>query len=326
MIAVRIAGKPRDNDCHTWADFFELLAVVNLDRSCTLNGAIDRVMDSPEEEALDEPDEIPSQRLLVESSPGAAERERARQHFLDAIQLCMWRSSEYGDNYPFVIAADRSEMRLKDALTDPMYSYLFLLLCGSQPFIVRDNHQLTDGFELFASSVLTNLMPAGSQVFLFGKATSTKYSGTKHGKLAALAADVDGKLHLAPGDYRDGDRGDGGLDLVAWHDLGDRSGNKLVAFAQCACSRSDWRRKQAEIVPDVFGAHLTTSPWWMPFVFIPMCFRATTGKWAVPGDVKRVVLVDRLRMMNNCRDFGSTNAASGARTLVEAVFASEEVV
>ena len=61
-------------------------------------------------------------------------------------------------------------------------------------------------------------------------------------------------------------------------------------------------------------------------MFIPICFRTTGGNWAVIGDVKNVVLMDRLRLINNCGDFVAANDSCGAKALVSAVCGSEGVV
>jgi len=50
-------------------------------------------------------------------------------------------------------------------------------------------------------------------------------------------------------DFKQGDSGDGGLDLVAYHPMGDKLGHIPIAFAQCGCSLQDLEHKQLEAHP-----------------------------------------------------------------------------
>ena len=45
---------------------------------------------------------------------------------------------------------------------------------------------------------------------------------------------------------------DGKLDIVAWRAFPDRRAGKLIGFGQCACGKTDWRTKFAELQPEAF--------------------------------------------------------------------------
>lgn len=333
MVTIRLSGIPRDNDTHTWADYLELVALVNSDGVCTSEFALDRLMDSPEQEQgeveADTGDEDDGEGQLLVSSSRQDARRRARfsQRIDDAISLCRWRSSGYSDTYPFEVDLSLSEVRLKQKLSDANYSYLFLLMCGNLPFVCRDRSSLTDAFERYCHQVFECVLPVGSEVHVFGKAiASARFSGTKKEKLKKLAAAIRGD-YLAKDDYfRENDQGDAGIDLVGWHSLKDTASNIPVAFAQCACSREEWIRKQSEVLPAYLDRLVKSSPSWVPFLFTPVCFRAPNGSWAVGGDVKSVVLMDRLRILSNCQNYSTANQASRAKEFVNAVSAAEEVV
>lgn len=332
MIVIRVDGKPRDEDTHTWSDYLELLALINLDRVCGHEFALDRLSDSPEDDSLadddddeyDEPDERAQEDTF--SLKRSRAREKASIRLVDAFSLCQWRSAAYGHRYPYEVNLSSREIRLRDELTEAHYSYLFLLLCGNQPFIKKEKNALTDGFEKFCAFVFSQVVPQGSEVHVYGKAAVTRYKGNKLEKLKALCADLRGRLIANPQAFRKGDNGDSGIDIVAWHGLNDEAMNIPVSLAQCACSREDWVKKQAEILPDFFANHMTTNPPWVPFMFIPICFRSASGTWAYSGEVKNVVLMDRLRILKNCSDFRAANDACTAKKLVRAAFGSEEVV
>lgn len=330
MILVQIDGKPRDEDVHTWSDYIELLALVNLDRVCGHEFVLDRLCDSPEDESLTEDDEDKNSedqepdRTFSQKQSRMRERESIR--LSDAFTLCQWRNAVYGEEYPYEVDLDSREIRLKVELSEAHYSYLFLLLCGNQPFVKKSNKLLTDGFEKFCTFVFSRVVPQGSEVHVFGKAAVTRYKGTKLEKLKALCSDLRGRLIADGQAFRKGDNGDGGIDIVAWHGLNDSAMNIPVSLAQCACSRADWVKKQAEILPDFFANHLSTNPPWVPYMFIPICFRSTSGAWAYSGEVRNVVLMDRLRIIKNCFDFQAANDVCTAKKLVQEAVGSEEVV
>jgi len=326
MIELRISGRPKDSDIHTWADYLEMLALVNLDGSCDFEFALDRVLDSPEVDN-NEDDEEDGEHGAGDQA--ATERLRAREknrsQITDAYLLCAWRSVAYGAAYPFKLADDRRSLHLCKPLEEGQLSYLFLLLCGNQPFILRQKHILTSGFEVFCKRVFHSLLPAGSEVYLFGAATSSRYAGTKIQKLTQLCNDVRGKMLQDETSYREGDTGDGGVDIVGWHGLHDDASNIVVSFAQCACSRSDWSRKQAEVGAGIFNAFITAPPW-MPVIFIPVCFRSSEGGWAYSAAVKDTVVMDRLRILRNCPDLAKANADCDVQNIVHSVTAIESVV
>lgn len=328
MISVRIDGKPRDNDVHTWADYLELLALVNLDRVCGHEFVLDRLCDSPEDGLSDVDDEDQEARDAQESVSDVQRRtrEKVSLRLNDAYALCFWRQCAYGSEYPYEVDLNGHEVRLKKELEDGHFSYLFLLLCGNQPFIKKENKQLTDGFEKFCAHVFSNVMPHGAEVHVYGKASGTRYRGNKLKKLTDLCGDLRGRLFAKEDSFRNGDAGDSGIDLVAWHGLNDQAFNIPVSLAQCACSRDEWIKKQAEILPDFFVNHFETIPPWMPFMFIPICFRATNGLWAYSGEVKNVVLMDRLRIIKNCKNFSAVNDECKVRCLMDGIFGSEGVV
>lgn len=325
MVEIRVQGVPRDNDTHTWSDFLELLTLVNLDSVCSLEFALDRMTDAPHEDS-DVEDDDGAETLSLSESRLARRRERYSVKLADAFALCSWRQNAYGEKYPFRIDASVPELLLKPELTESHYSYLFLLMCGNLPFVTRARNSLTDNFELFCKDVFKNVLPSGCEVHVFGKAASARYVGSKFEKFSLLCSDVKGHLKADENYFRRGDQGDGGIDLVAWKELGDLESNIPVSFGQCACSREEWVKKQAEVMPEYLATTMSCTPSWMPFVFLPICFRESSGGWAVKGEVKSVVLMDRFRLMSSCSDHLSTNNAINARAIVAEVSASEAIV
>jgi hypothetical protein len=113
-----------------------------------------------------------------------------------------------------------------------------------------------------------------------------------------LGADIGGKPQLSDKSFRGNDSGDGGIDLVSWLSLDIFEPQNIPSLlGQCACSREEWSVKQSEISASRLAHLLVPTHPWIEAIFIPLCFRDNSGRWAVPGDVARAVVVDRLRMI-----------------------------
>jgi len=263
---------PRDSDIHTVADFCELLCLVQLDRESSADFLED----------------------YIEDKEGSI----TQQELDDCFAHLRWRQSAFGAYYPFDIDKSRNTMEGVDALTDAQKFYVFLLLAANLPMLERTKYKpLTDAFENAALEVLKGMWPAVGDVKPFGK-NNTDYTGTKAERLNKLGDDIGGKPQLSDKSFRGRDSGDGGIDLVSWLSLDIfESQNIPSLLGQCACSREEWSVKQSEISASRLAHLLVPTHPWIEAIFMPICFRDNSGRWAVPGDVARAVVVDRLRMI-----------------------------
>ncbi|MEA5126452.1 hypothetical protein [Xanthomonas floridensis] len=334
MSFISINKKPIDSDTHTCLDFMELLCLVNMDGVSTVDTAIDRFFDSPgagrgddDVEEAEDMDEEASDR--DEGRAPVVNRRRAlvtrlRRRFSDAISLASWRNSEYGDSYPFTLDASNSMLSLKAELRELNYVYLFLLISANLAFVKERANDITNEFERMSMVAFSSVMPAGSQVHIFGKANASRYSGSAYNKLASLCADIRASLSVAEEDYRPNDSGDSGIDLVAWHGMGDMQSHIVVGLGQCACSRSNWTNKQLAASPQ--NLHYVNSPAsWKTFMFVPICFRRIGGQWAVATEIASVIFLDRLRLIKGIENSG-IGSFPFAENLVREVMASESIV
>lgn len=263
---------PRDKDIHTVADFCELLCLVQPDRESSADFLQDYIKDKEGSITQDELD--------------------------DCFAHLRWRQSAFGLHYPFSIHNTRNTMEAPTTLTDPQKFYVFLLLAANLPMLARTNYKsLTDAFEDAALLTLKEMWPLNGDVKPFGK-NNTHYTGNKAARLNRLGSDIGGKPQLSPNHFREADSGDGGIDLVSWLTLDIfESQNIPSLLGQCACSREEWSAKQSEISASRLAHMLVPTHPWMEAIFMPLCFRNNSGRWAVPGDVARAVVVDRLRMV-----------------------------
>lgn len=106
-------------------------------------------------------------------------------------------------------------------------------------------------FEECSLRVFQNLMPIGSQVYpaWASGGAQARYQGSLPEKYRRIASDIRAIPTFADRDFKTGDHGDGGIDIVAWHPLGDTRAAIPSALAQCGCSRDDWRHKHLEASP-----------------------------------------------------------------------------
>ena len=264
--------KPRDSDTHTIADFAELLCLVTVDRVCTRETIIDQARDVGEHTVTD---------VVLD----------------DCFSQLAWRVIAYGPHYPFQLDNRSRVLSANKTLLEPQKLYTLLLLCANLPFVTRRDGTLTAAFERIAFLALKASWSVNGVARAFGK-TETEYVGAKWQRINKLAEDIGGTGLCTDKSFREGDSGDGGIDLVAWLDLDAHEKlNIPSALAQCACSRDNWSTKQTEISEDRIKNLIHSTHRWNQIMFIPQSFRDSRGKWAVPGEIGQVILFDRLRIM-----------------------------
>lgn len=290
--------RPRDNDLHTLADFAELLCLLKPDRVLSDDDLRDHLFDEGDTRITD--DEL-----------------------VDALAQISWRSGAFAAGYPFAVAAHGASFSAARALSDEQRAYVFTLLCANLAHVPRSvQASLTDAFERAALCALRRIWPVSGTVRPFGKNTSD-YSGDKPTRLTALGRDIGGRPILKASQFRRGDSGDGGIDLVAWLDLDSTEKENIpAALAQCACSRHEWHRKQYEISHGALAKQLWPTAPWLEIIFIPISFRDNTGRWAVDAQVHQSIVVDRLRLLRHL-DFPGDWSAIAPPPFFESFLASQ---
>ncbi len=267
---------PRDHDCHTVADFLELLCLVNMDRQVSTDTLRDFIDDNRADKSFHLTD----------------------NELEDVLGQVRWRIEAFDAWYPFSLSEDGRVLEAPQILSLDQKRYVSLLLCGNLPFIARASRQgLTDFFERVSRIVLTEIWPINGTAILVGKNT-TELTGSKAHRMNTLGKLLGGNPNIKETDFRPGDRGDGGIDLAAYVTLDRWEHQNIVsALAQCACSRTDWSPKHCEITSTKLRSLIPSPVPWAELLFTPILFRSNSGKWAVPGDVPGVTLIDRLRVV-----------------------------
>lgn len=261
-----------DGDVHTLADFAELLCLLKPDRVLSADDLDDHLVD-------------------------ACQERRGARPIGDAFAHMEWRAAAFRAHYPFTISANQQAIAAADDLTAAQQAYVLLLLCANLPFTGAPYNPLTDAFERLAHLALKRMLPARASVKTFGK-NNVDYVGDKSEKMRKLALDIGCRPTVDPAKFRLRDSGDGGIDLAGWLDLdAHESENKLTCLAQCACSRTDWPRKQFEISRASIGKLFNPTTPWLEILCIPICFRNNNGRWAIDAEVGEIVMIDRLRLL-----------------------------
>lgn len=283
-----IDNLPDVSDPYTWTDFLELRSLVHPDK-CFTRG------------------ELSSLFTRVRST-GRAVKDSG-EVWSDAKGFVRSRAVAFGSAYPFSLSVDEDTIELSDEpFSAEQKFYLTLLICSSMAFLQKKN-ELARVFEECSLVVFKSLMPKGAEVHPAwasgGKAA--RYQGTLPEKYRAIASDIRAVPTFKDRDFKDGDHGDGGIDMVAWHPMGDEREAIPSAFAQCGCSREDWRRKHLEASPSKLRSKMNPHHAWASYYFMPIDLRWADGEWANKSDFGDAIMVDRLRLVRLARQFDIVN-------------------
>jgi hypothetical protein len=297
-------GVPEKADPFLWADFAELRALIHPDRAFSRGD-----LASIANRGKDIGKTTESSDVLIGADgvePAGKPKFDYESKWQDLISFVETRWVRLGDLYPFKVSADRDTLELEHVADWPHRTYLTLLLAASLRHINRLRHrELTRGFEETCLPVFRCLMPAGSEVRATwaGGGPEAPYTGTHYQKMQQIAADLRCTANFKEDDFKPNDTGDGGIDLLAWHPMADAAPGMPIAFAQCGCSREDWKFKQLEASPAKHGRHLPVMHPWSTYYFLPLDLRKHHGRWAYESDIGEVIIVDRGRLLSLMRQF-----------------------
>lgn len=293
---------PRSADLHEWADFAELLCLINPDSQVTRADLIARV-GYAKDMATDT--EAASPETEVPSAAGDGDLPEVSDYWHrradDTFRHLEYRVRAFGSSYAFELRTSSAGDILcqRTPFTDPQKLYVLLLICANLGYVepaVRND--LTTAFELVAATALRLLLPASGEVHHFGpRHAASRYTGLLFAKIKKLAEDLNERLTAHPEDFKAGDTGDGGLDLVGWVPPLDEEPSRVLIFGQCACG-DEWVTKQHSSGSETWGARIAFRVFPRNMIFIPILFRDTSGHWLSSDKLRQSVLYDRLRIMS----------------------------
>lgn len=306
-ILVEVSTKPdaRRYARYRWCDYIELRCLTHADKRFSrdnLAEAIGESKDTSPEDGDDAPDpDIVSLEDNVEPDSGLQETDDDEALSAECFRQLRWRSKVFRESWPFELDEHANEVKLKASLTATHYFYLQLLLSSLLKYCPQKRRNTyTASFEQISFLVFKDLMPKKSQVHRFGAGHGTRYTGKLFDKLTLLAKDIRGELRLEKRDFPKNDVGDGGLDLVAWHDLGDERDHIPIALGQCGCTVDGWPDKMLEASPAKLSKKLVTGHDWSTYYFMPLDLTDEhDGKmdWQEKRDMATAIVIDRLRLV-----------------------------
>ncbi|MER2497059.1 hypothetical protein ABS858_13255 [Vibrio neptunius] len=268
---------------HYFCDYIELLALCDSDDGVSQSDVYDRFLEDGKindigSENASESNESWNNRIYLWFS-----EIESRAHF-------------YGDGYPFEIYNGR--LKKKDTLVDIHFVYFSLLLSSLISYI-RNYHVLTSTFELISSLALSNYLPRVSRVHIFGVSSldNDRYTGSLENKMTLLASDLNLTKSTKANVFKQGDNGDGGVDLVAWVPF---EGDPTLAYFQiylCQCAAGkDWTKKQAS-VERVENYLIDIPDNTQNVLFVPYDFRDAERYFSEPGEITASLVFDRHRIL-----------------------------
>ncbi|MGN6639698.1 MAG: hypothetical protein ACTHJ8_12365 [Mucilaginibacter sp.] len=278
-------------DTHYWADYLELLCLFNKDSIVSQNDFIDRL--NPRKDLEDNQDT---------KRPAAEQNDANNVLAEDVFALIAYRFAAFKEYYPFKISEDQKTLHAKKKLSIKHKIYLFLLFSSSLGIFQDYTSILTSSFEHLSLAVLRKMLPQNAKAVIFGSSNieSAKAEKTKNEKfwkkLNKLANDLKERVIIEESTISDRNRGDGGLDLYSWFELGDENRHFPMIFCQCACT-PDWVNKQHSSKFDSWNEYLTFATYPLNMIFVPYSFRRANGEWHEPTKIAKSILMDRQRLL-----------------------------
>lgn len=335
-------SRPTGSDLYIWCDYIELRCLVDKDRRLS-RGRMQELLDdtaqmygeqtdadvvNPSDPApLPDDDDYDSDAFDDVLTGGGHIGTRDEMRVAGWFRNLAFRTKIFGDAYPFKLSVDGQELEALKVDTPLRVLYVQMLMSASLRLVPKTRHdELTESFEETSHEIFRQLMPKGWEVHRFGAKGASRYEGLLFDKLTALVKDLRGKLHLEAKDFKPNDRGDGGLDLVAWHPMaGDERDGLPIALAQCGCtSDSDgWSKKSLEASPAKLRPHVHLLHPWSTYYFMPHDLTEATGTqidWQRRAKLTETVVIDRSRLIRLATLYGSVNRCVTAKaTVTEAI-------
>ena len=276
---------PGESDIFLWCDFSELRALIHPDR-CFSRG------------------DLISLEHRAHSLGGGFD---AELRWRDIINFAGIRKLEFKEAYPFSVSEDEDTLILENNDTAAHRLYIGLLISASMRHLPNTRKgEVARAFEKICFTVFSHLMPMGSEVRATwaGGGAEAPYKGHLYEKLTQVAADIRCTANIKPSDFKPSNNGDGGIDLIAWHGMADVREGIPISFAQCGCSREDWKFKHMEASWSMHSRKLPVMHPWANYYFLPLDLREFNGDWAYKSEIGQVIIVDRLRIMRLSAQYG----------------------
>ncbi|MGM8741962.1 hypothetical protein ACS6I7_14945 [Enterobacter hormaechei subsp. xiangfangensis] len=286
MIEFKLLDKtPNETLCnsHYYCDYLELLALVDCDDGLSVSDIYDRFLED-------------NKITDIGTENGSIVNEEWMGRISGWFDEINCRVSHYGDSYPFIY--DGNRIRKNNNLNRNHHLYILLLLCSLLKYI-SGYHSLTTLFEQISYVSLKKYLPKIAEVHVFGVSSerNARYSGSIDQKYSLLAQDLGLTRSTRPNVFRDGDNGDGGVDIVAWVPFRDDPNldRKQIFLGQSA-SGKNWANKQASV--DKVKNYIMDLPSnSQNILFVPYDFRDSNRYFCQNDEITASLIFDRHRII-----------------------------
>jgi len=335
-------GRPTGSDLYIWCDYIELRCLVDKDRRLSRGRMLELLDDTAQmygeqtdADVVNQADTIPlpedesDQQEVVPEMPlsGGHVATHNEMRVASWFNTLAFRVKTFGDAYPFKLSADSQELEAMEVDSPSRVLYVQMLISSSLRLVPKTRRdELTESFEETSHEIFKQLMPLGWEVHRFGAKGASRYEGLLFNKLKALLKDLRGKLHLKANHFKPNDRGDGGLDLVAWHPMaGDERDGLPIALAQCGCTSDGdaWSKKSLEASPAKLRPHVQLLNSWSTYYFMPHDLTDASGTkidWQQRANLTESIVIDRSRLIKLARLYDSIERCVTAKaTVTEAI-------
>lgn len=319
---------PKSSDLYLWCDYVEIRCLVHPDKKFSRQNLLEILAEldafairQDVDEELSEGDFDESEEISEDQDAVDDEIDEDEEFFEDVMPITDRRESKvssiylqlgvraklFGEQYPFRLDDGLQEVGLRELSLGGRCLYLQLLLSASLRLISKARRgELTNEFESISEDIFRGLMPNGWEVHPFGAKASLRYKGHLFERLKSLAKDWRGDLRIKKEHLKTRNSGDGGLDLVAWHPLGEDGRVGLpIAAAQCGCTAEEWSLKQLEASPSKLAIDVLHH--WATYYFMPQDLVGIIDgqyDWQRRNDLARAIVIDRLRIVRLASQFG----------------------
>jgi hypothetical protein len=277
-----------------WADFLEILCLVNHDKEISLNDIITNFVQENLLEAIDG-DETHSEKSV-----------NLRLGFLEIFQYVASRQKFLNEYFPFE-NIDEDTIRVSE-FDENKLLYIYLLFSSNTSLFIDKTIPplLTTAFERISLSFMNILYPNFKNE-LFGTANQAGdffHGGTLLEKLTKLSLCLNTTLtsKTINDPHNKSTGGDKGLDIVSFYDPDTETYKASyipVCMGQCSCSYDDWKIKQFSISYDTWKNRLADLPHFHMYMFFPFSLRGINGTWA-DGEYPeaQAIIIDRFRLFS----------------------------
>lgn len=332
-------SRPSSADLHIWCDYIELRCLVDRERRFSRGKVLELLDDTAQMNGEQTDADVVNPLETVAQAGFENEDDLAALDGIPAgagqigtgneMRVAGWfanlafRAQTFGDAYPFRLSADGQELELFSIDSESCALYVQMLISASLRLVPkRRRDELTESFEETSHELFKMLMPTGWEVHRFGAKGASRYEGLLYDKLKALCADIRGTLMLEARHFEPNNRGDGGLDLVAWHPMaGDVRDGLPIAFAQCGCTSDGdaWSKKSLEASPARLSTQIHVLHPWSTYYFMPHDLTEATGNqidWQHRLKLASTIVIDRSRLIKLANFYQTVDRCLTARATV----------